>query len=256
MRYAATATLLTAWTTVSLAQSPAPADTPLTFEVASIRPVAPGPRFAIGPPVNGMVRARAIEVRRLVQYAYGLDLQQHDPVPEGGPAWIDQDLFEVVAKGPPDLTLADARRRVLSLLRERFSLRSHVATRERPIYALVVARRDGALGAGLRRSKGDCSAYSETLTRTGRGALATEVGPGCGLTIGGGAGGGRLQIRGTATIREMLRPMARSPDVDRDPNDVVSIFTALQEQLGLKLESRRELLDVVVIDSVGPLIPN
>jgi uncharacterized protein (TIGR03435 family) len=87
-----------------------------------------------------------------------------------------------------------------------------------------------------------------------------------------------------ATIREMLLPLARSADVDRPvvdrtgltgtfeidlvwaparigvnaaaPDQVFPVFSALQEQLGLKLDPRREPLDVIVIDSVDPLIPN
>ena len=91
-------------------------------------------------------------------------------------------------------------------------------------------------------------------------------------------------MKGTGTIRDMLRAFSRSPDVDRrlvdrtrltdrfdvdfvwtpdrsgpgaaTPADVVSIFTALQEQLGLRLEWRREPGDVVVIESVERPTPN
>ena len=76
-------------------------ETSVRYEVASVRPVDSTTRFAIGPPVGGTVRAPAIEVRRLIQYAYGLD----------------------------------------------------------PVYALVIARTDGALGPALRPSKVDCRAY-------------------------------------------------------------------------------------------------
>jgi uncharacterized protein (TIGR03435 family) len=254
------------------------------YEVASIRPVESTTRYSIGPPVGGTVRARAIEVRRLVQYAYGLDPVGHDPVPTGGPAWIDRDLFEIVVKGAADLTYADARRMILTLLRDRFKLKSHVEKRELPVYALALARKDGKLGPALRPSKTDCRTYSDTLERTGRLAAAREVSANCELLSGGGIGGGRLQLRGTGTIRDMLRVLARSPDVDRPildrtgltgtydvdfvwapsragpaaaaETDVVTIFTALPEQLGLKLESRREPLDQVVIDSVERPTPN
>jgi uncharacterized protein (TIGR03435 family) len=272
------------FTGVVLGQSPEPTQPSLAFDVTSVRPLESAERGGIGPPVNGIVRARGVEVRRLIQYAYGLDPQRHDPVPEGGPSWIDRDLFEVIGQGPPDLTFPNARRMMLTLLRERFALRTHVERRELPIYALVVARTDGRLGPGLRPSTVDCSAYSETLLRTGRLAAAREISTTCELLSGGGIGGGRLQLRGTGTIRDMLRSLARSPDVDRPivdrtgltgtfdvdfvwapartgpaaaaAVDVVSIFTAAQEQLGLKLEAQREQLDVVVIGSVQRPTPN
>jgi uncharacterized protein (TIGR03435 family) len=225
-------------------------------------------------------------LRRLMNYAYDIDTRRHDPAIEGGPEWMDKELFAVVAKGPPDLTLLQARRMLRTLLRERFNLTMRVEKRERPVYALLVARQDGRLGPGLKPSLTDCSAYSDTLARTGRGVLATEAAKGatCGLRSGGGFGPGRLGIRGTATIREIIPPLSRSPDVDRKivdhtgligtfdidftwaparigvnavhPEDVVSVFTALQEQLALKLESRRAPLDVVVIESVERPTPN
>ena len=201
---------------------------------------------------------------------------------------MDTELFAVVAQGPPDIGLSDARRMLQTLLQERFALKARVETREVPVYALVVARDDGRLGPGLRRSSLDCRAYSDTLARTGRGALASQVGEKCGLVTGGGpaagAGPGQLGTRGVATIRELIAGITRSPDVDRKvvdrtglidtfeidlvwapartgvnaaaPENVVSVFTALQEQLGLELESRREMVDVVVIESVERPTPN
>jgi uncharacterized protein (TIGR03435 family) len=265
---------------VLVAQSPA---SDPRFEVASIRPVESGDPSLLdpfGPPLNGTVRMPMGTLRRLMNYAYDINIRRHDPAIEGGPDWMDQDLFAVVAQGPPDLTLPRARRMLQTLLRDRFNLKARVEKRERPVYALVVARQDGRLGPGLKPSSIDCGAYSDTLDRTGRGALATEAARGakCGLLSGGGFGPGRLGIRGTATMREMILPLSRSPDVDRKivdrtgltgtfdidfmwapartganaarPEDVVSVFTALQEQLGLELDSRREPLDVVVIESV------
>jgi uncharacterized protein (TIGR03435 family) len=191
----------------------------------------------------------------------------------------------IQAGGPADLSLADARRMMQLLLRDRFKLRVRVEQRELPVYALVLARANGTLGRGLRRSKTDCTAYSTALARSGRLEVARQVGPAeCTFNEGGGLGGGRLFVKGTGTIRDMLRAFSRSPDIDRrivdrtgltetfdidfvwtpdrsgpgaaSPVDVVSIFTALQEQLGLKLESRREPGDVVVIESVERPTPN
>jgi len=257
----------------------------LSFDVASVRPGEPGPQGGISRPVNGVVRVNRAPVRRIIQFAYDIDPQLHDPLPVGGPSWIDDELFVIEARGPVDLSLSDARRMMQSLLRDRFKLRTRIEKRELPLYALVPARANGMLGPGLRRSKADCTAYSEALARSGRLEVARQVGPPeCTFLEGGGSGGGRLMLKGTGTVADMLRSFARSPDVDRRivdrtgltgtfdidfvwapgragpggaaPSDVVSIFTALQEQLGLKLESRRELHDVVVIESVDRPNPN
>ena len=267
----------------ALAQGPQ-SDSTLRFEVASIKPSASSTPFGISRPTNGVVRSRGAELRRLVAYAYGIDPASHAPQPQGGPDWIDEDLFAVEARGPADMSWADGRRMMQTLLRERFGLKVRVETRERPAYVLVTARTDGRLGAGLVPSKTDCGKYSDVLARTGRLDAAREVTTDCGLRSGGGLGGGQLQMRGRGTIREFIPVIARSPDIDRPVFDrtgltgtydvdfvwaparsgpgaaeavgVVSIFSALQEQLGLKLQPRREPMDVVVIVSVDRLIPN
>ena len=252
---------------------------PASFDVVSVRPSEPGAQGGISRPVNGIVRVNRAPVRRIIQFAYDIDPILHDPLPVGGPSWIDDDLFVIEARGPADLSLQDARRMMQSLLRDRFNLRVRSETRDLPVYALVLARADGRLGPGLRRSKIDCTAYSDAFARSGRLEFARQVGPQeCAFTTGGGLGGGRLMLRGTGRIRDMLRTLASSPDVDRRifdrtelgdtfdvdfvwapsrsgpaaaaAQDVVSIFTALEEQLGLKLVPRREQMDVVVIEAV------
>ena len=92
------------------------------FEVASVKPLEPGSTgYAIGPPVNGTVRYRGAQLRRLVSYAFGLDPNGggDHPLPEGGPDWIDRDLFEVQARGPADMSVSDARLMLRALLEER-----------------------------------------------------------------------------------------------------------------------------------------
>ena len=187
-------------------------------------------------------------------------------------------------------TIPQAQAAIRTLLEERFKLRWHTERRELPVYALVVARPDGKLGPGLQPSKVDCGAYSDTLARTGRGAVAKEVTPACGLTSGGAPAvatitsltqtypRGAQVIHGTATMREIVQAMMRSDReneraiVDRsgltgtldihlwwvpvrsggivpDTADVTMLGTAVQEQLGLNLEPRREPRDVIVIES-------
>ena len=295
----ALAPVIMAGAVVFAAQSAGAPQRALAFEVASVRPSEPGPSGVGGVtrPVKGLVRAVRATVRQMVMYACNLDpLLRHDPEPVGGPAWADTERFDIVARGPADLSFADSRAMLLSLLKERFKLQVHVEKREVPVYALVQARVDGRLGTGLQLSKVDCSAYTTTLAATGRAADAKEAGPQCGLNAGGAAAvaaargvqntnprGAQLVV-GTATIAELLTPLMRSAEVGRkvidrtaltgtfdiqltwvpaqsgtivaDPVTVLSIFTALQEQLGLKLESDREAVDVVVIDSMERPTPD
>ena len=286
-------------TMAAFAQSPqTPAS--LTFDVASVKPVAGGgsatPPGAVGPPLGGVVRYPRGSLRTLVMYAFDILPRRHDPEPVGGPAWADTELYEVQAKGPADLSVADARLMMRALLQERFKLRTHIERRELPIDALVLLRPDGRRGPRLRAAKIDCSEYSRVLTRTGRGALARQVSADCGLTSGGApvvaslrglpnqAPRGAQMIHGTATMKELVDAMARDPErarpiVDRtgltgtyelelvwvparagaivaNPTDVLPLEVAVQQQLGLKLEGTREPREVVVIDSAERPTPD
>jgi uncharacterized protein (TIGR03435 family) len=173
-----------------------------------------------------------------------------------------------------------------ALLGERFKLVTHSDTREMPIYSLAVARSDGRLGPKLSVTTVDC----EAMSRGRRGAPPPPPPPApgqvgepieCGFMIGPGvmnAGGmpmtelaralsqftGRVVLDKTGlkerySFQLLYAPEGRGlgpapgpggpepPAVD--PN-TPSLFTALQEQLGLKLESERGPVDVVVIDRV------
>jgi uncharacterized protein (TIGR03435 family) len=244
------------------------------------------------PPTSSSARLRPQTLRTLVMYAFDINpARRHDPEPVGGPAWIDQNLYELTLKFSAVPTLPEARELIRGVLEERFKLRWHRETRELPVYALTLARADGRLGPGLVPSKLDCTAYSDTLLRTGRGAVAKELAPDCGIANGGATAvvavnklttamaypvGAQL-IHGTGTLREVVgamqndrendRPLidrtgltgtydvdlwwvpARSGAVVADPGEVMPLTLAVQQQLGLKLESRREPHEVIVIDT-------
>ena len=168
-----------------------------------------------------------------------------------------------------------------SLLRDRFQLRAHTETRTLPTYDLVLARQDGRLGPDLRRSDTDCDA----LLAARKGA-PFAAGPGdvpvCMMittpkTIQGGTR--PLPMLAAALSTVVGRPVADrtglagnfdvtlewTPDPvapslfgrDTAPtqpaaptDDAVSIFTAIQEQLGLRLSPTQGPVEVVVIDAV------
>jgi uncharacterized protein (TIGR03435 family) len=175
-----------------------------------------------------------------------------------------------------------------ALLAERFKLVVHNDSRELPTYALVLARSDNQLGPKLVRSTVDCAAMAAARGRgdaPAPGPPSPDERPTCGMRIGFGnlsAGGvtvsqfanslamfvnrtvldrtglaGSFDVDLTWTPDQMPPRGAGSPPdqpvrvngADIDPNGP-SIFTAVQEQLGLKLESTKSPVDVLVIDSV------
>jgi len=173
---------------------------------------------------------------------------------------------------------------IRSLLAERFQLVAHEETRELPIYALVVARSDGKLGPDLKKSEVDCNAVFAAGRGRGMppppppGAPQPGERPQCGIRIGMGnlaMGGaplpqfanslamfvgrtvqdktglaGNYDVTLTWTPDQMpQRPPGAPEPPPADPNGP-SIFTALQEQLGLKLDSQKGPVSVLVIDRV------
>lgn len=254
---------------------------PLTFEVASVKPNKSGDqRVMIQMPPNGRYTATNVALRMLLRQAF--DVQDFQIV--GGPNWIATDRFDIVAKPPDGMTGPEQiRPMVRALLADRFKLVAHNETREMPIFSLMVARADGKLGPKLSDAKVDCEARFAAARRGG--PPSTFPTPGqpveCGFMI----GPGNMNVGGMAIIElaRALSPMVGRIVIDKtglkgrydfqmtfapegrgfgpgpgpgpaepppaDPN-TPSLFTALQEQLGLKLESERGSVDVVVIDRV------
>jgi uncharacterized protein (TIGR03435 family) len=208
----------------------------------------------------------------------------------GGPAWLGTDRFDIVAKadgdiqpptpgGPPAPTQLMLR----GLLADRFKLVVHHETRELPIYVLALARSDRSLGPQLRFSQVDCAARALERGRAGAptpGLPPLGERPVCGMRVGPGqmSGGGFPLSQLTGALSPIVQRvvvdrtgLAGNYDIDLtwtpdqmpsgprpadapalaaiDPNGP-SIFTAIQEQLGLKLDSQRGPVEVLVIDRV------
>jgi uncharacterized protein (TIGR03435 family) len=180
----------------------------------------------------------------------------------GGPSWIATTQYDIDARGSVAAGWDDIRPKLQSLLRERFNVAAHVEQRQLPAYHLVKARPDAPLGVRLKPSVIDCSAPDWRDTAKANPTLRP-----CGFSIDNGvlSGGGMTM----ATLSSILSSAAARPVLDRtglsgghdidlewsgafgntNP-DAVSIFTAVQEQLGLKLESATAPLDVLIVDRV------
>jgi uncharacterized protein (TIGR03435 family) len=156
-----------------------------------------------------------------------------------------------------------------TLLAERFKFKGHYETREAPIYHLVLANADGRLGPDMKKLDVDCAARSAARAR---GEALPELAPlpnrmvPCGMSMGGGqlvsggmtmerlagsiqGGTGRVIVDKTGLAGDYAFTLTYTskpgPDSDRP-----SIFTALPEQLGLKLESARGPVRVLVVDNI------
>jgi uncharacterized protein (TIGR03435 family) len=237
------------------AQVPAP----LAFEVASIRLNTSGAGGGGGGArPGGRYTFKNTSVWSLIGIAFGLPSNRII----GGPDWTLMARFDINAIGKDQPTPEEFSQLLMALLRDRFKLEAHRETRDLPVYSLVQARPGGTLGPGLRRSAVNCQ------DPEARKKAYASAPPGgrliCGLTDSGGTfTGGGIEI---STLLTILTGASGRPVLDRtgltggfdvdlkwsqtlqDAADAVSIFTAVQEQLGLKLESATAPLEVAVVD--------
>ena len=262
------------------AQTPAPPPD-ARFDVASIKRNKSGEAVAgLRRFPGGRFEATNIQLSTLISFAYQLQPFELD----GGPSWLMDDRWDILAKidGDPPPVLpgtADAiAMATRALLADRFKLALRRETREIQVYQLVRAV-DGRVGKGLRQSTVDCLAIQRA------GDDAAKGGPPapnpntadrlvCGLRI----SVGRIQMGGRPMnlLTDALTAITQRRVVDRtgltgnwefdisfnppapppgreapppDPN-APSVFTVLQEELGLKLESARIPMPVMVVDRV------
>jgi uncharacterized protein (TIGR03435 family) len=275
---------LRALAVAALAAAPLLAQQPPVYEVASVKPNqnrAARQGLQVSP---GRYTFTAYTLKSLIDVAF-----QRTPFDQrekmGGPDWIDKDRFDLVVQAPagavltgPDGFPTGVFAMVRAVLADRFGLVTHDETRERPVYALTVARPDRRLGDGLKRVEGDCSEGMRRMVTPGPGAPPPGPPP---CSFGGGPGRIQGNIVSLAMLSAILGRTVGRPVVDRTgiegyfnvtlefapeagiagplppevprPDaapraDAPSIFTALQEQLGLKLEATRAPVDVLVID--------
>jgi uncharacterized protein (TIGR03435 family) len=247
------------------------------FAVTSVKPnrSGPGPRDAgFGP--DGRFIATNVPVRVLIAIAYGRPQQPlADFQVVGGPDWASSDHFDVAAtvEGSQDSSgpAPEMLTRLRSLLADRFGLVAHRETRTLPVYALRLDRSDRKLGRELRLSGLDCGA------RQNSGDVPAGDPPPCGAMLAPGllaSGGMTMEQFATALSRFVNRVVVDQtrlkgyyeaqleftpdrvgglelpPDFQPPPTDAPSLFTALREQLGLRLVSTRGPVSVLVIDRI------
>jgi uncharacterized protein (TIGR03435 family) len=262
----------------------------LRFEVASVKPnpktfneqfqgggqAFSGVRILPG----GTLQASWVNLRSLIRRAYDLKPYQL----EGGPAWLDMDKFDIIAKAAREATAAELNAMLRALLAERFALRVRVEDRPGDVYALTKARDDGRLGPGITPTSAECAG------RLDRGE-ATAIPPPrppqpnpaplCGQNWRGGSGtstrwelGGakmdflivllgaefdgplvdRTELTGRydivleyhSTLTERLQGVSTDTTAPTAP----ALNDAVRGQLGLRIEKTRGTIPVTIIEAV------
>lgn len=260
--------------------SPQP-NQPIAFEIASVKPTVSSAFTDPGSSKPGG-RWSAIDTTLMTFIRTAYPEYRSPGLIVGGPRWINERRFDIEAKAPmPAPTSEQYRLMLRQLLRDRFNLNVRVTQQPADVYVLVVMRADGRLGPGLKPASAACVAEYES------GRLKPQVVPPLQIDSAPqprapqpcmAATHERRNLRRTfgtwsfdATLG-MLQLLVDRKIVDRTglkgfyninleydqrstrppdgANDLgVSIFTAVQEQLGLRLERRREPTEVLVIES-------
>lgn len=232
-----------------------------SFEVATIKPStldASAGRFIRMQSVNQFV-ARNYPLRLLIAAAYNLNIQ----AVSGGPAWIDADRYEIVAQSPGEVrpTLDEQMTMLRKLLADRFGLTFHRTPKELPLYALTIV----ANGPRLKESplSPDSSPegspplafviFPELVRLPGRNATTQEL-----AAVFQRAALDRPVLDQTGLLGRYDFDLEFAPDESLFggalPRNVdtsrPTFFTAIQEQLGLKLVATKGQVDSIVIDRI------
>jgi uncharacterized protein (TIGR03435 family) len=209
----------------------------------------------ISSPSDGNFRAINVRLKAILQFAFGISETQI----LGGPAWIDSTKFDIEAKADSSVddrmralgsVAAKRQKQVMlqALLADRFHLAAHEETRQLPIYVLVVAKNgpkfkeSKANGTTINSGNGYIAVQGSDNTLA---LLAQQLAQILGRVV---VNKTEMQGRYDLTLKwtpdELFGPNAVSPDSGP------SLFTAIQEQLGLKLEAQRGPVQIIVIDHI------
>lgn len=241
-----------------------PGREPPNYEVSAIRPNTGGDnRFAFRIEPDGSLAATGITLKRLMMTAY--NVQGFRIV--GGPGWVASSRWDIQARPSRAASPQEVRRMLRTLLEDRFQLRSHAEQRKLPVYELTVDPRGSKLQQGtdgktepdirvapgyLHLSTATAATFASQLSY----ALGRPVIDKTGLS-----GEFDFSLKWTPEVGEDGGPSNKGlPPGTREESastaDGPSIFTAIVEQLGLRLKSGRGPVEVIVISTVQPPAAN
>jgi uncharacterized protein (TIGR03435 family) len=245
-------------------------DPSLQFEVASIKPAPPpdpsGMRVSVrGGPGTSLFRCENCSLSTLIENAFGIQDYQLS-----GPDWMQNTRFDISAKIPPGTTQEQYRLMIQNLLMERFKMAFHRDKKEMPVLHLVVAKNGPKFKetqpAETSSPDDDAPQQSGPMKKDANGFPVIPPGKGSSMVSMNGRAAMRSGEETMPGLAAQLSGQLRQPVTDATglqgkydiamtwvPGDAPdnpgpTIYTALQEQLGLKLESKKGTVDTVVID--------
>ena len=250
------------------------------FEVASVKPGDPNAnRASVGTPPRRFFQ-QDMNLFSALGLAFGMRPYQLLPLPD----FVQRERFSIDARMPEGAKQADLPLMLRALLVDRFKLRYHVDRKEEDGYVLTLARRDGRLGPKLRVSSVDCAARTEArrqnqpIPALPAGAAECGIRNGPGLLNFGGMPfsllvtmlsnqtgkpvvdqtglSGNYDVELRFSLESLRAPAATADGLPAVPDEAPSIFTAVQEQLGLKLESGKAPVDHLIIDHIERPTPD
>jgi len=227
------------------------------YEEASIKANTDGGfRFAFQIDPGGTLAATGITLKRLMMTAYNV----HGFRIVGGPDWVDSRRWNVQAKHDGAASPDQIHKMLRSLLENRFQLHTHSETREMPIYELSIGGNGSKVPRTENGAKHDVRARAGSIQITNEmsATFASQLSYALGTPVldkTGLRGEFDFTLRWTPKPGEDGGPTGSglppgTPEEPAPTPDGPSIFTAIQEQLGLRLQSARASVEVIVIDRV------
>jgi uncharacterized protein (TIGR03435 family) len=221
----------------------------LTFDVASIKPSRSDQGRSSMQVSAGRIRMENVSLKKVILAAYGIpDDREYALV---GPDWLTTEHFDLQAKFPANTAMEQVRLMTQALLAERFELALHRETRQLPIYALVVAKNGPKIHAaqdgqpGTSNGPGRLDATKITMQKLAD-LLALTTGQQV-VDATGLSGAFDFKLEWSPDEMQKKRSPDETPDIGASGP---SIFSALQEQLGLKLEGRKGPVEILVVDHI------
>jgi uncharacterized protein (TIGR03435 family) len=213
-----------------------------TFEVASVKSDNSGSPGSSTRGSKGQIVFTNITLKRLVERAYDVK-----PFQVTGPSWLESVRFDIVAKYPPDTKNQDRALMLRSLLEDRFKLAVHVQQQEVAGYSLVVAKGGFKLKPDAGETSGDSSndrgrVRNLIVKHTSMAQVADLMARNLGEAVVDKTGVGgfySFELRWASEDQK-----ADNAELDTLP----SLFTALQETLGLRLKPEKVPVDIVIVD--------